>query len=72
MKSAGVLNRLLISHDAGWFDPDEPDGGDFTGYTDIFTHLLPALREKGFNQSEIDQLIIENPQNAYRIRVRTK
>ena len=70
LKSSGFLNRLLISHDAGWFDPDAPDGGELVGYTDIFTHLLPALRENGFNQMEFDQLLIENPRNAYKIRVR--
>jgi phosphotriesterase-related protein len=67
LKSAGLLNRVLISHDAGWFDPDEPEGGEFVGYTDIFTHLVPALKEKGFSQSEIDQLLIGNPPNAYQI-----
>jgi len=72
LKSSGFLNQILISHDAGWFDPDAPDGGDFVGYTDLFTHLLPALRENGFNQMEIDQLLIENPKNAYKIRVRTE
>jgi phosphotriesterase-related protein len=72
MKNAGYLNRVLISHDAGWYDPDTPGGGDFRGYTAIFTHLLPALRENGFTQKEIDQLLIENPKNAYTIRVRTK
>ena len=72
LKSSGFLNRVLISHDAGWFDPDAPDGGEFVGYTDIFTHLLPALRENGFNQMEIDQLLIENPKSAYKIRVRTE
>jgi phosphotriesterase-related protein len=72
LKSAGLLNRLLISHDAGWFDPDTAGGGDFRGYSDIFTHLLPALKENGFNQSEIDQLLIENPKDAYTIRVRVK
>jgi phosphotriesterase-related protein len=71
LRSAGFLNRLLVSHDAGWFDPDTPGGGDFRGYMDLFTHLLPALKEKGFTRSEMDTLLIENPENAFAIRVRT-
>jgi phosphotriesterase-related protein len=72
LKAAGLLNRLLISHDAGWFDPEELDGGGFIGYTDIFTHLVPALKQIDFSQTEIDQLLIENPKKAYKIKIRTK
>jgi phosphotriesterase-related protein len=70
LKSAGLMHRVLISHDAGWFDPDEPDGEEFVGYTDIFNHLVPALKENDFSQSEINQLLIENPKNAYKISKR--
>jgi phosphotriesterase-related protein len=69
MKSAGVLNRLLISHDAGWYDPDEPDR-EIYGYTDIFTDLIPALIEKGFSRQDIDHLLIENPKQAYSLNIR--
>ena len=71
LKSAGFLNQVLVSHDAGWYDPDKPDGGEIIGYTDIFILLLPALKEKGFSQTEIEQLLIGNPRSAYSIRVRT-
>ncbi|HSK11271.1 MAG TPA: hypothetical protein VK911_16930, partial [Vicinamibacterales bacterium] len=29
LKQRGVLNRVLVSHDAGWFKPGEPGGGSF-------------------------------------------
>lgn len=70
LKEAGLLNRVLISHDAGYFNPDEPNGGDFRNYTDIFEYLLPALREHGFTQNNIDQILIRNPRDAYGIRTR--
>jgi phosphotriesterase-related protein len=70
LKSAGFLNQVLISHDAGWFDVDTPGGGDFNGFTDIFKHLVPELKKNGINQEEIDQLLIENPKQAFTIRVR--
>jgi phosphotriesterase-related protein len=70
LKSEGYLNQTLISHDAGWFDPDQEDGGEFRGYTDIFTHLIPALKNNGFSEEDINQLIIENPKKAYTVKVK--
>lgn len=71
LKEEGFLNRILISHDAGWYDPDEENGGDFRGYSDIFEYLLPALAELGFTEDEIHQLLVENPKQAFSLRVRT-
>lgn len=68
MKDAGVLDRVLISHDAGWYRPGEPGGGNFRGFTDIFTTLVPALDEAGFTAEEIDQLLVANPAAAFTIR----
>lgn len=70
LKQAGLLNRVLISHDAGWYKPDEKDGGNFTGFTNIFIQLLPLLKKTGFTDSDIDQLLIKNPAEAFAIRVR--
>jgi phosphotriesterase-related protein len=69
LKEAGMLNRTLISHDAGWYKPDEPDG-EFKGYTNIFTKLIPRLNQKGFTQKDIDQLLIQNPAEATRLAVK--
>ncbi|GAA5520638.1 hypothetical protein LQ318_02805 [Aliifodinibius salicampi] len=71
LKVAGLLDRVLISHDAGYYNPDEENGGDFREYTDIIEYLLPALRENGFTDDEINQLLVRNPQEAYGIRTRT-
>jgi phosphotriesterase-related protein len=63
------LNRVLISHDAGWYSPGEENGGDFRGYTGIFTSLLPALKERGFDQDDLDQLLIVNPREAFSLHL---
>jgi phosphotriesterase-related protein len=42
---------------AGWYKPDEKDGGSFTGFTNIFTQLLPILKKKGFTENDILQLL---------------
>ncbi len=70
MKSNGVLNRLLISHDGGWYKPDEPNGGDFKGYTNIFKELMPLLKQKGFTEDDFEQILVRNPAEAFAIRVR--
>jgi len=69
LKEAGVLNRVLLSHDAGWYNPGEENGGAFRGFTGIFTALLPELEERGFSPNEIKQLLEINPRNAFTLRI---
>ncbi len=68
LKKAGFLNRVLISHDAGWYKPGEENGGSFRGFTGIFTSLIPALKELGFSQEDINLLLELNPRKAFSIR----
>jgi phosphotriesterase-related protein len=70
LKSEGLLPRVLISHDSGWYDPAKPGGGTFNGYNDIFDSFIPALKEKGFTDNEIDQIMVKNPQEAFKIKIR--
>lgn len=70
MKSNKLMHRVLISHDAGWYKPDEVNGGNFVGFTAIFEKLFPILSQKGFNQKDADQLLIFNPAEAFKIQVR--
>ena len=68
MKEAGLLDRVLISHDAGWYRPEEPGGGEIRGYTDLFTALKPVLEERGITEAELRQLLEVNPARAFEIR----
>ncbi|MEJ7823712.1 MAG: hypothetical protein WKF85_15420 [Chitinophagaceae bacterium] len=70
LASAGMLNKILISHDAGWYKPGEKEGGSFKGYTNIFEELIPLLDKKGFTDNDIQQLLIKNPAEAFAVRVR--
>ena len=63
-KENGILDHILISHDAGWYDPQKK-GQTITPYTDIFTKLLPELRAKGFTDGEISLLLSVNPAKAF-------
>ncbi len=70
LKNNGLLNRVLISHDAGWYDVINPANVKFRGYTAIFTHLKPELVKAGFTEEDWKQLMQENPKQAYTIRIR--
>ena len=70
LKTKGLLGHVLLSHDAGWYDVGEPNGGGYRGYTGLFTHLIPQLLEKGFTQADINQLLQKNPQRAYALNIR--
>lgn len=72
LRQQGLLHRLLISHDAGWYTHGEEGGGDYRPYTAIFSRILPALQARGFSQAEIDLILITNPREAYAIRIRSR
>lgn len=71
MRDKGLLNRVLVSQDAGWYSVGEPNGGKPRGYDTVFVELLPELRRRGFTQADIDTLFVENPAAAFAVRVRT-
>jgi phosphotriesterase-related protein len=70
LKKRLLLHKLLLSHDSGWYDPAKPGGGTFIGYTDIFEFLLPVLKEKGLTDADIDQILVKNPAEAFKINIR--
>lgn len=71
LKKKNLLNKVLISHDSGWYDPAKPNGGTFNGFTDIFDFLIPALKDEGLTDTDIDLLLVKNPQEAFTIKIRT-
>jgi phosphotriesterase-related protein len=64
MKAQGLLDRVLVSHDAGWYRVGEPGGGRFRPFDTLFTSFLPALKASGFSEADVNQLIVANPQAA--------
>jgi predicted metal-dependent phosphotriesterase family hydrolase len=63
---AGLIGRLLISHDGDAY----PAGEEIRPFEAIQKELIPAMRSGGFPESVITQLLIENPGEAFAIRVR--
>jgi phosphotriesterase-related protein len=68
IKSAGYLNHVLLSHDAGWYDPSKAGGGNIRGYTALTDSLFPILLKNGFTNEELDLLLVTNPAHAFGIK----
>jgi phosphotriesterase-related protein len=64
MKAEGLLGRVLVSHDAGWYHVGEPRGGTHRPFDTLFTRFVPALQEAGVTAAEIRQLLVDNPRRA--------
>lgn len=60
MAELRLLHRVLVSQDSGWYHVGEPGGGDFRGYTYLFTGLLPKLRTEWHRE-----LLVVNPVGAF-------
>jgi phosphotriesterase-related protein len=67
---AGLAERILLSHDNGWYRPGEPDGGasQVRGFTYLVYGFLPRLRRKGVPDDLIKMMTETNPARAFRMR----
>jgi phosphotriesterase-related protein len=60
MDKAGLLGRTLISQDAGYYRPGEPNGGAWKKYTHLYTRFAPKL-----TAAQRKTLLWENPRAAF-------
>ena len=70
LRGAGLLRRVLVSCDAGWYRVGEPQGGEYRSHAVLLRQFAPELKTLGFSQAELDQLFITNPAEAFAVRVR--
>lgn len=65
---AGFAEHLLLSHDAGWYNPASPDGlpeGGYRGYTALTQDFIPALLERGISEEQVQLITVANPVRAF-------
>ena len=65
---AGYAENILLSHDAGWYDPSRPDGrpeGGIRGYTALVEEFIPALRAHNVPDDLIHLITVTNPAHAF-------
>jgi len=74
MVQKGFTDRLLLSHDAGWYWVGEPDGGrsKIRPYKALMDKLFPALRQAGIEEAIWEKILAHNPQEAFKVRVRRR
>lgn len=68
----GFKDQILLSHDAGWFQPGAPNGvpaGGMRGYTSLVKQFIPLLLEIGLKKSTIKLLTEDNPKRAFSLMV---
>lgn len=65
---AGHIDHLLLSHDAGWYDPASPDGlpkDGFRGYTALTDDFIPALMRRGISEEQVRHITVHNPAKVF-------
>jgi phosphotriesterase-related protein len=62
-----LLDRVLISQDAGWYAVGEPKGGTFRTWNTLFREFLPALKKAGLTDADLHLLTVANPARAFTI-----
>ena len=69
MARRGYAEQMVLAHDAAcYFDWLDPEAAVFTPnwhYLHIQDDLLPALREKGVTDEQIDQMLVANPRRYF-------
>jgi len=56
--------RVLLSHDAGYYRPGEPNA-PIRGFGYLMQAFLPKLRQAGFDETAIRTLVEDNPKHAF-------
>lgn len=65
---AGFSEQILVSHDAGWYQPGSPTGqpeAGYRGYHVLSRDFIPRLKEDGIPDDVIRLLIHSNPARAF-------
>mgnify|MGYP000113432114 CR=1 FL=1 len=60
MANEGLLGRVLLSQDTGWWHVGEDKGGNYRGYDSIYLEFLPKIDHRWWKQ-----LLWNNPRSAF-------
>lgn len=65
----GYVDRLVLSHDAAchtdWFPHEVIDAAGRWNFRHIHDEVLPALRERGVSEEQIDTMLVANPRRYF-------
>ncbi len=63
---AGHIDHILLSHDGNSY----PSGRDIRPFDALMTDFIPLLKDEGFTDSQIRQMTVLNPREAFAIKIR--
>jgi len=63
--AAGYGEQILLSHDAGWYQTGERNGGTQMPYTYLVDTFIPKLRNSGVDDEAIRMITEMNPIRAF-------
>ncbi len=63
--AAGYADRILLSHDAGWYQPGQPNGGTQKPYAYLIDAFIRKLRGAGVDDATIRMITETNPIRAF-------
>ncbi|HEX7859630.1 MAG TPA: esterase [Verrucomicrobiae bacterium] len=58
-------DRILISQDAGWYNPGQQNGGKQRGFAGLTKSFVPKLKKAGITDAQVRKLTQENPFRAF-------
>jgi phosphotriesterase-related protein len=66
----GHANRMVLSHDAACFNDWLPEAAlpvviPNWHYLHIHNDVIPALKERGVTEEQLNQMLVENPRNIF-------
>lgn len=68
----GYGDRILLSHDAGWYQPGRPGGEPehgLRGFTALTEDFIPQLKDHGVDDQTVRLMTEENPVRAFGINL---
>jgi phosphotriesterase-related protein len=69
LAARGYADRMVLSHDAScyldWMDPTARSRATNWHYLHISNDVLPALRDRGITQAQIDTMLVDNPRRWF-------
>lgn len=68
MHDRGLAGRVLLAHDGNSY----PLSGSPRPYEHLFSRVIPGLRNAGLDEAWIRRLTVENPRDAFTVRVRAR
>jgi phosphotriesterase-related protein len=63
--AAGYGEQILLSHDAGWYQSGEQNGGTQMPYTYLIETFIPKLKDSGIDDEAIRMITEINPIRAF-------